>query len=103
MGDKVVTKAGAASESKAAGSVEAPPFALPALAAGAALSAAAIPVLLSPGEKAFEAQRQNEIGQRGRLEKGRQKIRDEGKKQWWGKKAVQQKVDKQKEKAGIFR
>lgn len=71
--DKVQSKEGAVA-TKGTGAVAAPP-AVPAAAALGAVLLAGVPVLLSPGEKALEAQIQNEKGQRGFLEKQRQNLK----------------------------
>lgn len=74
---------------------------LPALAVGSVLLAG-VPVLLSPGEKAFQAQRASESGQRVTLKKNRKQIQQAPKRQaWWGQKSAA-KAETPK-KSGFFR
>lgn len=50
------------------------------------LATAGLPALLSPGETAFKAQRANAgKGQGKKFAKGRDQLKKEGKKQWWGR------------------
>lgn len=73
---------------------------LPAIAVGSILLAG-VPVLLSPGEKAFQAQRASESGQRVTLKKNRKQIQQAPKRQaWWGQKAAAKAEPK---KSGFFR
>lgn len=77
---------------KREGKVEltAPGWVLPGLGAAAILTAG-VPAILSPGEEAFKAQRRAESGQRQVLKKNRDKVKQEGKKQWWGASFARQK------------
>lgn len=83
------------------GAVDAPPVLLGALTV-ASIIAAGLPALLSPGETAFEAQRENERGQRGFLDRQRKDLKTAPKRpQWWG----QQKAAKETKpkKKSLFR
>lgn len=84
------------------GSVGAPDALVPALAVGSILLAG-VPVLLSPGEKAFQEQRASEAGQRTRLNKARKEIQSSPKRAaWWGQKSAA-KAAPPKQKSGFFR
>jgi len=87
--NKVMYKEGAKS-SNPAPVIDAPPAVPLVLAALSVAGAGLIPALLSPGQTALDAQLGNEKDQRANLEKNRRTLQKQGKKQWWGAKAVQE-------------
>lgn len=87
--NKVIEKPGYAAEKvdeiRTPGSVDANPAVVITGVVFSTLLAGAVPAVLSPGEKAFQAQRAGEQGQRKTLTKNRQQIKKAAKKQWWGR------------------
>lgn len=88
--NKVMVKEGVKPSTNANPVIDAPPAVPLVLAALSVAGAGLIPALLSPGQTALDAQLGNEKDQRANLEKNRRTLQKQGKKQWWGAKAVQE-------------